>query len=81
MKHTLLSGEEVRRLLGHFDDDKIAAVMRLAPSREDLEAALSWAGGETEIMSEVGQHASGKVGRIVEILSSETEWEEEDERA
>ena len=79
MKERPISGEEIRRLVGDIDDDKISAILAIAPRREEVEAALGWAGGETEVMSETGQHASGKVARVLEILSSDDEWEEDRE--
>lgn len=79
MKNEPLSGREIRHMVGHLDDDKVTAILAVAPSREELEAALGWASGETELMSETGQHASGKVAQVLEILSCDGEWEEDEE--
>ena len=79
MKKESLSGHEVRQMVGQLDDDKVTAILAVEPSRDELEAALGWASGETELMSETGQHASGKVARVLEILFRDGEWEEDEE--
>ena len=72
-----LTGVEIRHLLGDLMDSKVAAILRIGASRDDLDAAIAWLGGETETLSEGGHPLSGKAAAIYDVLTSEELWVED----
>ena len=69
---------EVLRILGRIDDVKLAAVVALEPTRDEVIQAKLWL-SHTDL-HEAGARGvpSGKVGRIYDMLRSDTalEWDE-----
>lgn len=73
----LLTGAEIRHVLGDLIDSKVAAILRIGARRDDLDAAIAWLAGETETMSEGGHPLSGRAAAIYDVLTSEELWNED----
>ena len=73
----ITSGDEVRHVAGPLNDDAVAAILRIGPSLEDLEAAVRYALGEGDLVDRAGHPLSGRVAQIYEILSAEDADEED----
>lgn len=76
----MLDHDELRRLCGDVPEWKLAALVDTGASREEIEAALVWAEGQSDVMGEERVPMSGQVARVYEILMADEEsWEEEPE--
>ena len=72
-----LDADEVRRIAGEIDDVKLVAILELGASVAELEAAVAWAEGESDVLGEARERLSGRVGQLYEILTAGEEWEDE----
>jgi hypothetical protein len=72
-----LTATEVRDIVGATDDRTIAAILELDPTRAEVEEAVVWAVGGDEAMRAELHGLSGKVEAIYELLTAESEVEEE----
>ncbi len=66
--------DDVRRILGALDDDKIVAIVALQPSITDLEEASLWLAGDTDVFG-AGKPLKPVAGQIVDILTADEEEE------
>lgn len=65
--------------VGRISDAKVAAIIATGASLEELEEAIAWVAGESDVMSEQRLRASAAVGEIYDILIAEEEYEPERE--
>jgi hypothetical protein len=47
------------------------------PTVEELEVALAWAAGESDVMGKERHPLSGKTAELYDILMADEEWDEE----
>jgi hypothetical protein len=67
----------ILKMCGELADWKIAAIERSRGSLEELEVALAWAAGESDVMGKERHPLAGSALRLYEILmADEDEWEE-----
>ena len=78
-KVPVTSAEEVRHLAGPLNDEAVAAILRVGPSIEELEAATQYALGEGDKVDRAGHPLAGRVAQLYDIISAEDA--DEDERA
>ncbi len=69
----MVSRDEVRRLFGELDDERIAGILKLGPSLQEIELAAVCLDGRTHILVEGGHHLSATAARILEIVLSDEE--------
>jgi hypothetical protein len=69
------SAAEVRGVFGTIDEDRLAAVLALQPSLEEVEEASLWLSGDMDVFGP-GRPLSAAAGRIVAVLIED----EEDDR-
>jgi len=72
-----LSAEEIRRIVGDISDARILAILDLGASRDELEQAVTWAEGQSDVLGEQELPLSGVVSELHEILTAGEEWEDE----
>jgi hypothetical protein len=72
-RKAVLDHDEVRRLCGDVPAWKIAAIMALEPTPEEIEEALAWSSGEDDVMASERKQLTGKVAEMCEILASDDE--------
>ena len=74
---TPLTYDAIVRRCGRIADWKIAAIENSGGTFEELEVALAWAAGESDIMGEERKPLTGAALRIYEVLMSDAEeWED-----
>ena len=71
-----LTRDDVVAVLGRVDDFTIAEIIAAGATREDLAEAHAWLANDEPLMKTGHPRASGRVGRLVEILASRQEDEE-----
>ncbi len=72
-----LDAEAVRRLCGDITDATISAILAVGASIADLEAAIAWAAGESDVMGEARRPLAGASAAIYELLAADDEFDEE----
>ncbi|MDH3701930.1 MAG: hypothetical protein OEU46_11490 [Alphaproteobacteria bacterium] len=73
MKH-----DDVVRLVGDLEDAKVAEILAIAPTLEELEEAVAWAEAESDVMGESGKSLSGAAARVYEILMTRKDFGEDE---
>ena len=73
----LLSADEVRRLVGDIERLRIAEVLETGATVGDIEIALAWAAGESDVMGEARQPLAGRAALVYEIIFGDTEYPEQ----
>jgi len=73
-----LNHDEVRRMCGEISDRKIADIMTSGATMEELEIALAWAAGESDVMGKERHPLSGTAKLVYEILMTGEEWPNEE---
>lgn len=61
--------DEIKAVLGDIDDNKIIEILALKPSLVDLEAAVMWLAGDSDILARDGYQLSEAAAQIVDILA------------
>ena len=74
---TVLTGEAVRELVGDITDAKVASILALGPTLEDVEEAVAWAAGESDVMGEERLPLSGIAARVYEIVVADEDYPDE----
>jgi len=69
----LAVADDIRRILGALDSDKMIAIMALQPTVKDVEQAALWVAGDADVFG--GQPLETGPGRIVEILTADEDDE------
>ncbi len=69
----MVSHEEVRRWFGGLGDGRIAEILKLRPSLQEIELAATCLDGRTHILVEGGHQLSATAARILEIVLSDEE--------
>ena len=73
----LATAEDIRRVLGPLDEEKLIPIMALRPTVLDVEEASIWLAGDRDIFGS-GEPLKPVAGEIVVILTAD---EEEEPRA
>ncbi len=66
-----LNPEIVRRLCGEITDGAVAAIVASQASLADLETALAWVDGESDVMGEARRPIAGVVAELYDLLMAE----------
>lgn len=69
-----LTRGRILHIVGDIDDAKVAAIERLGASLEELEEAVAWASGETDVMGEARLPLTGRVAELYDILSADDDY-------
>lgn len=70
--------EMVVGLVGEIGNAKIAAILAAGPTPEDLEEAVAWAGGQSDVMGEERLPLTGVAAQVCDILT--VDQDDNDER-
>ncbi len=68
--------DDVKRILGHLDDEKLVEIVALRPTLKDVEEASLWLAGDADVFGK-GMTLKATAARIVEILTADEEEEPE----
>jgi hypothetical protein len=66
-----LTREEILEVVGDIDDARAAAIIATGATIEDLEEAVGWAAGESDVMGDLRLRASPVVGEVYDLLTAE----------
>lgn len=75
-----LTHELIVGITGETSDAKVAAILATRASVEDLEEAVAWASGESDVMGEERLPLSGLASAVYDILTADEAYQD-DERA
>ena len=75
--HGHLSRREILETAGNIEDAKLAAIEASAATRTQLEEAVAWASGQSDVMGEERHPLSGRVGQLYEILTADEDYGDE----
>jgi hypothetical protein len=73
---TQLTRNDVVAALGRIDDATLAEIIATGASRQELAEAVAWIANDEPLLNAGRPLASGRTGRLVEILASHQEEEE-----
>ena len=73
-----LTYQEIVKITGPIDAAKIAGIMAARPTAEELEEAVVWATGASDVMGELRRPLAGRVARLYDILTADRSFEERD---
>jgi hypothetical protein len=62
--------QDVRDIAEDLDDTKIAAILASTANAEQLEEAMAWASGESDIMGDLERPRAGVVAQLFAILKT-----------
>ena len=62
---------EIRAIVGDLEAAKLEAILTTRASAAEIEQALAWAAGETDVMGDLERPLTGPVAAVYEILASE----------
>jgi hypothetical protein len=69
--------EDVARIAGPIEDERIVMILAAEPTAEELEEAVAWAAGEGDIVGKLERPLSGTVAELYAILTTDEAFEEE----
>jgi hypothetical protein len=72
-----LSADEVRRLVGDTERIRIEEIIATGATFEEVEVALAWAAGESDVMGEERLPLAGRAAEVYEIIAGDAEFPEE----
>ena len=72
-----LTHDAVCRIAGNMDDSKVAAVLATGASVEQLEEAVAWATGESDVMGDLRLPLTGRVAALYDILTADEDYGDE----
>jgi len=72
-RDTSAGSEDIRRVLGNLDEQKLLDIMALRPSVVDVEEASLWLAGDPDVFG--GRPLRPVAGEIVAILTADEEEE------
>lgn len=71
-----ITHDDVVRLFGGLEDHTVAEILATGASYEELEEAAAWLAQEDDVMGEMERPLTGAAGRVYELVSRETEEDE-----
>lgn len=66
--------DDVKRVLGHLDGEKLVDIIALRPTVKDVEEASLWLAGDADVFGR-GAPLKATAARIVEIVTADEEDE------
>lgn len=67
----------VVEMVGEIGNAKIAAILAASPTIEDLEEAVAWAAGESDVMGEERLPLTGVAAQVCDILTVDEDYNDE----
>jgi len=69
---------EIRTTMGELDDAKLEAILATGATPAELEAALAWAEGESDVMGKSARPLEGRIAAVYEVLMTELAVDDRD---
>lgn len=70
-RHGRATLRQIREMVGDLEAAKLEAILRAGATPAQLEEALAWAAGESDVMGDLERPLRGPVAAVYEILISE----------
>jgi hypothetical protein len=72
-----LTREAIQHLCGELPDWKVARIMASEATYEDQSAAITWAGGQDDVIGPAGHPLAGQAAYLYEIITADEDiWDE-----
>lgn len=68
-----LTRDEVRALIGHWDEPVVAEILTMGASRAELAEARAWLENDEAMLNEGRPIPSGRVARLVDLLQADAD--------
>lgn len=75
-----LTASELQQLVGDIERIRLAEILATGATREEVEIALAWGAGASDVMGEERKPLAGRAARVFEILQPEPEPDEMERR-
>ncbi len=72
-----LTHDEILGVAGDIGDAKAAAIEATGATREELEEAVAWAVGESDVMGDMRLPLAGRTAALYDILTADEDYGEE----
>jgi hypothetical protein len=59
---------QIREMVGDNEDDKLEAILATGATLAEIEEALAWAAGESDVMGDLERPLVGRVAGVYEIV-------------
>jgi hypothetical protein len=69
---------DIRRLCGDLLDWKVAAILATDASQVDIEAAMAWLEGESDVMGEERRPLAGRSAAVYDLLVRADEFPDDE---
>ena len=76
MSTKAISEQEFKAIVGNVDARQMIEILKLQPTLAELEEAVAWASGDSDILGKEGHILTDKVSAIVDILTADDEDEQ-----
>jgi hypothetical protein len=65
----------VVHLVGEIGNARIAAILAIGPTLEEIEEAVAWAAGESDVMGEERLPLSGVAAQVYDLLTADEDYD------
>ncbi len=72
-----LTHDQILRIAGEISDAKVAAIEAMGATLEELEEAVAWAVGESDIMGDQRRPLAGRIDALYDILTADEDYGDE----
>jgi hypothetical protein len=72
-----LTPQEIRDVVGDLDDAKIAAILATGANAGELDEAMAWASGESDVTGDLERPLTGAVAQLYDILMTGEDFPED----
>ncbi len=72
-----LTHDQILRIAGEISDAKVAAIEAMGATLEELEEAVAWAVGESDIMGDQRRPLAGRIDTLYDILTADEDYGDE----
>ena len=73
-----ITHDEISQMVGDLEDAKVAAIMAIGPTVEELEEAIAWAEAESDVMGKLEKPLNAVASQVYEILMTRKEFGEDE---
>lgn len=77
-QHRQATLHEIREMVGDLEATKLEAILATEATPAQLEEALAWVAGESDVMGDLERPLAGPVAAVYEILMSEAPADDRD---
>lgn len=79
--HAMLTHDDILHLCGELPDWKVARILASEATYEDLNTAMTWAGGQDDVIGPAEHPLTGRAAALYEIITADEDIWGENQRA